>query len=59
MKKKIDYKKLTPQQIGKIHKEKVKKFFIGSNLPHHEVEWVSVWVKDEVRKAIRKERGLK
>lgn len=57
--KKIEYKKLTPQKIGKIHKERVKKYFIGSHVPEHEIEWLSIWVKDEVRKAIRKERGLK
>lgn len=65
-KKKQKYKKLSPAAIGKIHKEKVKGYFECSlkfdlnltNITVDEVEWAANLVKDEVRKAIRIERGL-
>ncbi len=57
--KKVEYKKLSPAQIAKLRERHVRKYFEGSHLQDYELNWLALWVRDEVRKAIRKERGLK
>jgi hypothetical protein len=53
------YKDMTPAQIGKQHEHYARRFLNRSLAKEEDINWICLWVREEVRKAIRRERGLK
>jgi hypothetical protein len=54
---KVDYKLKKPHEIGKIHAESVKKKLSRlKTIPDQDINWLVVWIRQEVTDAIKKER---
>lgn len=56
---KKEYRAMTSAQIGEKHASEVTRWLIdqGSNVSKFDREWLSIWIRDEVRKAIRADRS--